>query len=109
MYARRQRLFVARLRPPDGYRQCLFIGADRKQLARDQNGAFDPNVTSTILERYCATHLPIPSKGRKQPIMMSLQSLNWSGDRTCARSLDILLTAIVWAAGISSRWRALRL
>jgi pimeloyl-ACP methyl ester carboxylesterase len=32
--------------PPSWYRQCLFIGTDRKRLARDQNGASDPNVWS---------------------------------------------------------------
>src|SRR5438105_3111016 len=68
-----------------------------------------PERTSRMLKICCAIHLQIPSKRRKQPIMMSLQSLNWSGDRTCARSLDSLLTATVWAAGIFSRWRAVRL
>src|ERR1700736_4352472 len=83
-------------------------GVERKSDLGAVGSVDDPTRPSTILKIYCALHLPIPSKGRKYPIMMSFQSLNWSGDRTCARSLDILLTAIVWAAGIFSRWRAVR-
>jgi hypothetical protein len=34
------------LRRADGFRECLFIGLDRKWPADSQNGANDPELTS---------------------------------------------------------------
>jgi hypothetical protein len=36
---------LARTRPADGRRRCLFIGADRKSSAHPRTAAFDPKRT----------------------------------------------------------------